>query len=101
MKNLLPWLLAAIGLTLPPGPLRAQGSATSPVNPTPVGKYASTLSGDWGGLRDRLFDRGLDLSLAYTGESAANPVGGREQGVRYAPQINTGAAPPPSRAGAF
>ncbi len=68
----------------------ANPQTTSAVSPSPVGKFASTLTGGWDGLRDELFDLGLDFSLAYTGESAANPVGGEEPGVRYAQQINLG-----------
>ena len=69
---------------------RAADVATSPVSPAPVSADASTLTGDWGGRRVWLDDHGLDFSLAYNSESAANPVGGLEQGVRYSHQINFG-----------
>ena len=68
----------------------APGEATAPVSPAPVGEFGSTLTGDWAGARAWLDGRGLGLSLAYTSESAANPVGGKEQGADYAHQINFG-----------
>jgi porin len=45
------------------------------------------LLGDWGGARSYLDDRGIDLQLDYTTETAANVSGGRRQGIDYAHQI--------------
>ena len=39
-----------------------------------------TLTGDWGGLRDRLRDRGLAITPVYEGEVFGN-TGGADQGV--------------------
>ncbi|SEI15357.1 hypothetical protein SAMN05216228_102940 [Rhizobium tibeticum] len=40
------------------------------------GEEKSWLLGDWGGLRDRLLEEGIDFQLGYTGEFAFNPSGG-------------------------
>src|SRR4051794_25435537 len=44
---------------------------------------AETITGDWGGLRSRLHDRGIDLSLSYTAEPAYNATGGDRNALRY------------------
>jgi porin len=44
----------------------------------------STLTGDWGGLRTQLFDRGVNLTTIYTSELANNPRGGEEEQTAYA-----------------
>src|SRR5262249_8841559 len=47
-----------------------------------------SLTGNWGGFRDRLRDEyGLSLVGDYTSECAGNPVGGRRQGVTYTHNI--------------
>lgn len=49
---------------------------------------AHTLTGDWGGLRDRLADDyGISVLGTYTAEVAGNPVGGLDQNVRYTHNI--------------
>jgi porin len=51
-------------------------------------EHADSLTGNWGGYRDRLRDEyGLSLAGDYTSESAGNPVGGRRQGVTYTHNI--------------
>ena len=49
------------------------------------------LFGDWSGLRTKLADHGVDLSLDYTTETAWNVSGGRRQGADYAHQIGVAA----------
>lgn len=44
---------------------------------------AQTLTGDWGGARSWLEERGLSVAAAYTLEAAGNPVGGEKQRARY------------------
>jgi porin len=44
----------------------------------------STVTGDWGGVRTQLFDRGINLTTIYTSELANNPRGGDEQRTAYA-----------------
>lgn len=53
---------------------------------------AHTLSGDWGGARTRLHDRGIDLSADYVGEWLHNTSGGTRHASAYADQIHLGAA---------
>ncbi len=49
------------------------------------------LTGDWGGTRAALHERGIDLQLNYFSEPAYNPAGGDRRLVRYADQISAGA----------
>jgi porin len=55
----------------PPEPVDAQSQPGPSVPPMTIG-----ILGDWGGLRGRLYDRGLDFQLAYGNEFAWNPRGG-------------------------
>lgn len=43
----------------------------------------SQLTGNWGGARDALSDRGFDIELVYTGELAGIPVGGVATGLAH------------------
>jgi hypothetical protein len=43
---------------------------------------AAFLTGDWGGLRPKLLDRGITPSLAFVTDVQGNPVGGRHRAVR-------------------
>jgi len=62
-------------------PDRARGSG-------PTLRNADSLTGNWGGYRDRLSEEyGLALFGNYTSESAGNPVGGQRQGVTYTHNI--------------
>lgn len=55
--------------------------------------YASTtLTGDWGGARQRLYDQGVDIGVDYLGEFAHNTSGGIRQTDAYADQIHLHAA---------
>ncbi len=51
----------------------------------------STLTGDWGGLRTQLLDRGINLTTIYTSELANNPSGGDEEKTAYADEWALGA----------
>lgn len=42
-----------------------------------------TVSGDWGGVRTQLSQRGIDFDLTYTGEVFANLSGGLQRGAAY------------------
>ncbi|MEK7707009.1 MAG: carbohydrate porin [Verrucomicrobiota bacterium] len=42
-----------------------------------------TLTGDWGGVRSRLADKGLEFETTYTGEFLANVHGGARTGELY------------------
>ena len=53
---------------------------------------ATTLTGDWAGARQRLYDQGIDIGLEYLGEFAHNTSGGSRQTDAYADQIHVHAA---------
>ncbi|WMT75421.1 carbohydrate porin [Bradyrhizobium sp. Ash2021] len=53
--------------------------------------YQDKMTGDWGGLRTQLHDRGVDVELKYVSESAANPIGGQNKGAAYTQQVSLGA----------
>ena len=40
-------------------------------------------TGDWSGLRNTLYDYGIEITGGYTTEPAGNPVGGIEHGFTY------------------
>jgi porin len=48
-------------------------------------KYDSEhyLTGDWFGLRNTLYDYGIEINAGYTTEPAGNPAGGLEHGFTY------------------
>jgi porin len=50
-----------------------------------------SMTGDWGGFRTDLEQRGLTLRAHYISEAAANPVGGVEQSIKYTQQVDFGA----------
>jgi len=58
-------------------------------DPHPLG---DTLTGDWLGVRSALKERGLDLTVVYTSETAYNPQGGQERSALYTDQISFGFA---------
>ncbi|MGI4877856.1 MAG: carbohydrate porin [Janthinobacterium lividum] len=51
----------------------------------------STLTGEWGGLRTKLRDDGLDLTGSYGSESAWNAAGGERERLRETGQFVFGA----------
>ena len=55
-----------------------------PKNDAPADQH---IFGDWGGLRSDLHSHGIDLTLDYTGQLAANLAGGRKTGADYAQQV--------------
>jgi porin len=52
------------------------------------------MTGDWGGERTALLDKGIDIQMAYVGEVAGNLRGGynNSHATRYADQFTLGAA---------
>jgi porin len=48
------------------------------------------LTGDWGGMRTRLHDAGVDVSAGYTGEVGWNFAGGKKHDVTEAGQLALG-----------
>ncbi|MBE7212023.1 MAG: carbohydrate porin [Gluconacetobacter diazotrophicus] len=54
--------------------------------------YQTThLLGDWGGALPWLQDRGIDPYVAFTGEAAGNPTGGRQRSGAWAQQLTLSA----------
>src|SRR5689334_5391326 len=53
-------------------------------NPAEAVSPNQGVLGDWGGLRTRLYQRGIDFQLGYTAELAYNARGGDEHLVRHA-----------------
>ncbi len=51
-----------------------------------------TMTGDWGGLRTKLADEGININLGYIGEFADDVAGGRRQGSDVAEGFGFGAA---------
>jgi porin len=91
--------LATAAIALTPVAASAQVSQTAP-QPTPA-KTGDTqqqleqpegLTGDWGGLRTRLRDRGIDISLGIISEVAANVSGGARHDVTQVSGFALGAA---------
>ena len=49
--------------------------------------HRDTLTGDWGGLRKELADKGVVFTMTYTGEVWGNVKGGIKQGATYDGQL--------------
>lgn len=47
----------------------------------------STMTGDWGGWRTWLTDKGINIGGHYLEDSAGNPMGGKTKAVRYADEF--------------
>jgi porin len=71
--NILMGLAIAAGLCAAAGPSRADEAAPD----APKGFWdRDTLTGDWGGLRTDLAERGIKVGAAYTAEALGNASGG-------------------------
>ena len=46
-----------------------------------------TMTGNWGGLRTWLINKGIIITGHYFQDSAGNPMGGKSQNVRYAHEV--------------
>ncbi|MBS9478555.1 carbohydrate porin [Ancylobacter radicis] len=73
--------LAFLALLLPAA--AQQAAAQTAAAPADDGLIRATLTGDWGGNRAALVDKGVTLSLNWTGEALANAAGGMRQGGTY------------------
>ncbi|MBF0856819.1 carbohydrate porin [Gluconobacter oxydans] len=47
----------------------------------------STMTGDWGGWRTWLTDKGINIGGHYLEDSAGNPMGGKTKAARYADEF--------------
>ncbi|EXI67281.1 MAG: Outer membrane protein D1 [Candidatus Accumulibacter adjunctus] len=97
-------LLACLMLSGIPGLAAGEAAATAPVGgdqTAGAGKttddgsedkapdwQASTLSGDWDGTRQRLFDAGVQVDLVYTADYVRNNSGGIKRGGGYMGNLN-------------
>jgi len=62
-------------------------TAAPPARPAPV---SAEMTGDWGGLRNRIKQAGFTLRADYVSESFAAIDGGERRGTAYAQQIRAG-----------
>ena len=46
------------------------------------------MTGNWGGLRDKLVDSGITATAAYVTDILSNPVGGIDQAIKYAGRLD-------------
>jgi porin len=65
--------------------------ATVPADTQQASAPPRTLTGEWGGLRTKLRDGGVDLTASYGSETAANLSGGDRHLVRETGQFTFGA----------
>lgn len=79
-------LLALVALFV--RPVLAQSTPTSQLQSW-LGQ--ATLTGDWGGVRTRLENLGMEPRAEFLTESAANSIGGQTQAARYTQEIDFGA----------
>jgi len=79
---------AAATLALAAGPAFAQVAEPTAAAPS---AFAGTMTGDWGGLRDRLKDGGLTLTGNEITETAWDAVADRPQFTRTSGQLMLGA----------
>jgi porin len=77
--------LIALAGALPAVAQTTTATATAPSS------FAGAMTGDWGGLRDRLKDDGLTLTAGEITESAWNAVGDTPQFDRHTGQLSLGA----------
>lgn len=88
MKHIAAYLFCISILTGATGALaenRSESAAGSLFSNLSTREY---LTGDWGGLRDRLIDWGLTPTANYNATLQGNPVGGMRKGVKYAGLLN-------------
>lgn len=79
--------LGSLALLLnPPAEPPATGIA-----PAPASEPATTLLGDWGGLRSKASDQGFEFTVQYIAEGAGNVSGGVDQGAVYNGLLNLAA----------
>jgi porin len=92
-KATLPSILVLVGAILPWTAVSAQTAtdAKTGANIEKVDSQASPppsgLTGDWGGLRTRLHDAGVDAAASYVSETAANQEGGSRRIARETGQF--------------
>lgn len=78
---------ATITTPIEPGTGVPETPATTAAQPTAKYSSETNLTGDWGGLRNKLADEGFEMTLGYAMEFMGNPVGGESQGSTYVHNI--------------
>ncbi len=86
-----PFVLVGAMSTVPEVAMQTDALPVAGDSRTSKPKAAATLTGEWGGLRSGLRDRGVDLTASYGSEAAWNPAGGDRQLVRETGQFVFGA----------
>jgi porin len=85
-------LLGALLLGSSAAPALAASSDPDPATLDSAAPVAvpSTLTGEWGGLRTRLRNEGVDLFAGYTSEAASNLTGGTQRATTESAQLTFG-----------
>ena len=82
--------LAAAAILTAPFAAMAQDATTAPAGEKESGLWQrETLTGDWGGLRSALEERGFQIGVVYTAEALGNPAGGVGHGAIYEGRLET------------
>src|SRR4029453_7280104 len=76
-----PWLTDPIFAACPCNTADAGSGKAEQLNPRFNNENYAT--GDWFGLRNTLYDYGIEITGGYTTEPAGNPVGGLQHGFTY------------------
>lgn len=76
--------MLVVGALSSPSWAQTDAKPAAPKNDAPASQH---IFGDWEGLRRDLHDSGVDLSVDYTGQFAANVAGGKARGADYAQQV--------------
>lgn len=82
--------LAQIDEPQEPGTGVSEEPEASSEAPPPKYSWDTNLTGDWGGLRNTLSEKGFTVELGYAMEFMANPVGGDDQGQTYVHNVLLG-----------
>jgi porin len=90
MKKTFPYLLGAILWLSARGLFAGADAAPAPASAPQDIWQQDNLTGNWGGLRDKLHDDGADFYAQYTSEALGNPYGGNfGQGAIYEGLLET------------
>ena len=83
MKHIAAFVICILLLTGVPGVLaedKTESGSNSFFSDISTREY---MTGNWGGLRDRLIDWGLTPTANYSASMLGNPVGGMRKGIKY------------------
>jgi porin len=81
------------------GPRGGQDVIAAEVKERETGSESDHLTGDWGGLRTKLVDRGVHLQAGYIGEVIGNVSGGLRTGAIYEGLLEVGVRVDTEKAG--